>query len=277
MTTTTLRLPNRVDAEWGASWSGGKDNLKPTPEGIQCTFPKGEFASKGGVNFHSVPSGDVFPSDDVTLAYKVFIPDDFSWVKGGKLPGMWIGKSGSGGREWNDDGASSRLMWREEGKVVGYVYCCTDLGSYNGTPQSPLSNAQGKGFDEIAHHTNGAGIDIWRDEKKPLQLQRGQWNDVSLRVKLNSTGKTADGVLAVAVNGVSKQFDGMAWTKSPEKKKIEGIHFATWFGGGSKDYAPSKDMKLIFKNFTLESKKKAVPMTRRIINGLKSTFSRKNI
>lgn len=263
-------LRNRVDDDWGVTWTMSKEHWKSDDQGIHCTFPKDEFASEAGVNFRCTPK-EIFPSDDVTMQYKVFVPETFEWVKGGKMPGLYIGKPGSGGGDWNQEGASSRLMWREGGRVVSYIYCCTDLGKYNGTADSPLVREQGKGFDAISHHTGGAGIDLWRDEVKPLQLVRGQWNDIALRVKLNSSGTQADGIIAVNVNGVSKEFDGMAWTKAPDTKKIEGMLFSTWYGGGSKEYAPRKENTLSFKDFVLKSAGSKSPesLTRRIVTAVK--------
>jgi len=267
---SVVALPNTVNSKWNVVWNMNNNNWVSNEEGIHVTYPKGGYASNAGVNFRAAPT-DMFPATTTTIRYRVYIPDTFEWVHGGKFgPGIWIGKPGSGGGNWNKAGASVRLMWREDGQIVSYVYCCTDLGKYNGTSDCPLVKHQGHGFSDIAHHTKGAGIDLWRDAPPALKLRKGQWNDITMSVKLNSKNAKADGVISVTVNNVSKSFSGMAWTKYPKKKKISGVLFASWFGGGSRKYAPTKDHVVTFKDvvITTDGEKKKVTLLHRVKNML---------
>lgn len=241
-----MSLSTPISKIWNVTWDSKKGNYTDDAKGIRCKYPKGKFGSAAGTNFRAEPVG--FPTSKVVLSYDVYIPDKFDFVKGGKLPGVWGGDPGSGGGEWNDDGWSARLMFREKGAVVAYVYMCTDQGSYNGDENCKLVRNQGSGFDKIAHHTNGAGIDLWRDGG--LALKKGAWNSLSLRVEINDP-KKSNGLVELTVNGHTKTFDGMCWSK--KVKKASGILFATWFGGGSKAYAPSKTQHIDFRNVTVKT------------------------
>ena len=236
-----MSLPTPISKMWNVTWDSKKGNYTDDAKGIHCEYPKGDFGSAAGTYFRAEPKG--FPCTNVTLSYDVYFPESFDFVKGGKLPGIWGGEPGSGGGDWNDNGWSFRVMFREGGQAVAYIYMCTDQGSYDGDEKCKLVKNQGPGFDTIAHHTNGAGIDLWRDSK--LQFKKGAWNTVSINVKVNDP-KKSNGVVELTVNNVTMKFNGMCW--SEKAKKASGILFATWFGGGSKEYAPSKTQKADFRN-----------------------------
>lgn len=245
-----VTLPdNPKDEAWGLH-GGDFSRLRRTRDGITITFPSGGYASGNGVNLKGSPT-PAFPSKDMTLTYKVFVPDDFDYVKGGKMPGIiWAG--GAGGRSWKR-GGSARVMWRRGGTVVGYLYLSTTVGSYDGTPHNPMMRAQDPRFNDIVHHTNGAGLDVWRHEDKPLRLVRGQWNTIKMRVKLNTKGR-ADGVLSLRVNKDKKRFKGIQFVRDPDELPLDGLQLSSWYGGGSKDYAPRTEQQLVFKKFTLVSR-----------------------
>ena len=245
MTTTTLSLPLPINKKWNVVWDSGKKNYTSSEDGILVTYAKGEFAASGGANFRVVPES-IFPCASVALEYKVYFPEGFDFVKGGKLPGIWGGEPGASGGDWNANGWSFRVMFREGGQAVAYVYMATDQGKYDGDEKCPLVKNQGRGFDAIAHHTNGAGIDLWRDQG--LKLVVGRWNSIALKASVNSPGQ-ANGLVELTVNGKTKSFDKIQWFE--KTKKINGMMFTSWFGGGSEDYAPRKTQKATFKDFVL--------------------------
>lgn len=249
---TKTKLPNNIrDPAWGIK-GGDFDRVSRTRDGIQVTFPAGGYAAKNGVNLKGSPSPP-FPCDDITVRYEVYVPEDFDFVKGGKLPGViWAG--GAGGRDWKK-GGSARVMWRRGGLVVGYLYLSTTVGQYDGTPNNPMMRAQSAEFQKAVHHTNGAGLDVWRHDSNPLQLKRGQWNTIKMRVKLNSKGKN-DGILSIRVNGNKKRVKGIKFVDDPKALPLDGIQLSSWYGGGSSTYAPKRDQRLTFKNVSLWSRVK---------------------
>lgn len=252
MSRERVTLPDNVkDKAWGFD-GGDFDRVSRTRDGIQVTFPKGGWAAKNGVNLKGSPSPP-FPSKDVTIRYRVYVPNDFDFVKGGKLPGViWAG--GAGGRDWKR-GGSARVMWRRGGLVVGYLYLSTTVGKYDGTPKNEMMSKQSKSFRDVIHHTNGAGLDVWRHDSKPLALKRGEWNTIKMRVRLNTKGKN-DGVLSIRVNGHKKRVKGIMFVDDPDRLPLDGIQLSSWYGGGSSSYAPKKDERLTFSKFTLVSRLK---------------------
>jgi hypothetical protein len=237
-----LKLP--IDAAWNVIWDSGDKNYTSDGKGIHVTYPKGKFASAAGANFRAQPKG--FPYSTVSVSYKVFFPADFDFVLGGKLPGVWGGEPGSGGGDWNSKGWSARVMFREGGDAVAYLYMCTDQGGYNGSEKCALARNQGPGFDAIAHHTHGAGIDLWRGTG--LRFKKGAWNAVTLAVTRNAPGKS-NGSVALTVNDRTQTFGGVCWSEAA--MKINGFLFASWMGGGSREYAPQKTQQASFKDFVI--------------------------
>ena len=240
-------LDNKLDKKTWGEVSGSMSNVKVVNNvGISVRMPRGGWGASNGVNLKC--KLDELPASDIELKYSVYVPDSFDFVKGGKLPGFALGTRGTGGRAWETDQGSVRLMFRPGGVVTGYLYLFEDVGKYDGK-DSPLMKKQGAGFDEIVHHSNGAGLYIWRNEKDPLRLERG-WNKITLRVRINSAGK-ADGLLSIKVNKTKKSFSKIMYTANPRQHKIGQFQFSSWMGGGDKSYAPTKDQSLIFKDFKL--------------------------
>jgi hypothetical protein len=90
---------------------------------LQVFYPKGSVNPKskpqGGSQFYAAPL-DIRHARSVTFAYSVFFPSDFEWVKGGKLPGLYGGRTGCSGGDAADDCFSTRMMWRRGG--AGELY-----------------------------------------------------------------------------------------------------------------------------------------------------------
>jgi hypothetical protein len=100
---------------------------------LQVFYPKGSVNPKskpqGGSQFYAAPL-DLRHARSVTFAYSVFFPSDFEWVKGGKLPGLYGGRTGCSGGDAADDCFSTRMMWRRGG--AGELYLVRPQ------PSSPL-------------------------------------------------------------------------------------------------------------------------------------------
>jgi hypothetical protein len=56
-----------------------------------CSYtPSATDAPQGGISFFATPSS-VFMAEDIILRYQVAFHDNFDPVRGGKLPGLFIG------------------------------------------------------------------------------------------------------------------------------------------------------------------------------------------
>ena len=84
-------------------------------------YPKGSRAGakvKGGCGFYGYPKDKddkkIFPLNDVTFEYEVFFDPKFDFVKGGKLPGLYGGKTGANGGTHLDDGFSKKTISKKQ-------------------------------------------------------------------------------------------------------------------------------------------------------------------
>lgn len=71
--------------------------------------------------------------DELTLKYDIKMKENYEFVKGGKLPGLFGGATScSGGANAADLGCfSTRLMWRRDGDAELYLYAPYDQDSLN--------------------------------------------------------------------------------------------------------------------------------------------------
>lgn len=242
---TTLALKNDM-----SNWNAHTNSRVRADEknGIVISFPKGGFASRGGVNLKCVPDG-LERTTHAIVEYEVYIPKGFDFVKGGKLGvGMNI-NNGAGGKSWKKNDASYRLMWRAGGQCIAYLYLATDQGSYTpGKTNSPLLMNQGKNFMEaIANKAPSAGLDVFRYTKKKMYLKTGQWNRIRMVAKLNDKDKN-NGVLELSVNGDTMSVDDMMWTANTTDNMFSQLQMANWFGGGDASWGAKKNESITIRN-----------------------------
>ncbi|CAE6431981.1 unnamed protein product [Rhizoctonia solani] len=193
----------------------GKSNLKvvqgipssasltantPTPTGylewnnemsaLEVFFPEGSInpgnSPQGGADFYANPLPTLTEAQNVTFAYSLFLPVDFEPVRGGKLPGLYGGKTGCSGGDAALDCFSTRLMWRANSEGELYLYAPKDKQTYEvcNTPPRSICEAD-------------YGLSIGRGS---FRFTPGQWTHVSQTVVLNTPGKQ-DGHLTLDVNG----------------------------------------------------------------------------
>jgi len=199
-----------------------------------------------GAAFKAVPRG--LPATSATFGYSVYFPNDFDWVKGGKLPGLCIGTSPgecSTGGDWTTTAGSFRIMFREGGQAIGYAYF--PLAGGNRVAYA----VQGPEYKASADASNGnTGHDIWFKKNRSFQFVKGAWNSVRMAVSLNTPGKS-DGSLIVTINGVSRTINGMRWRDSA-KSMINNVNFVSFFGGSDLSWAPPRPSYTLYKDITLQ-------------------------
>ncbi|KAK7035914.1 hypothetical protein R3P38DRAFT_610178 [Favolaschia claudopus] len=141
----------------------------------------------GGAEFYATPL-DLADAQVVEMTYSVFFPAGFTWVKGGKLPGLFGGRAGCSGGDAATDCFSTRLMWRHKGAGELYLYAPKDKQTLAlcADPQSVCDADYGLSV--------GRGSFNWRI---------GGWTTVTQLVRLNTPGKQ-DGGFALYVDGERK-------------------------------------------------------------------------
>ena len=207
-----------------------------------------------------MPSGSGFhanvfkPATRAVLSYEVFFPDNFEWVKGGKLPGMGLGTGGefaATGGSWSADCGSFRVMWRERGQAIGYLYLPLHIAPNK--KRDGTIRIQNEAFEKAAGRSLGkpAGIDLWFHHDKPMYFKRGKWNTVRMELDLNTTG-SANGRLKLTINDETRDIDNVLFRKKDDVK-INMIIFASFFGGSSSEWRAKKAEVISYRDFEVNA------------------------
>lgn len=210
---------------------GGSDTV------LKVKYPKNSFKPSGkivgGIGFYASPTSG-FPCKKLKFTYELYFNDNFNPVKGGKLPGLFIGAPGASGGRHSDSQASCRLMWRNDLQGEAYVYMpCKQVDEYK-----KIQNAV---------YNPAFGDSLWRGLFK---FEKKKWNKVEMVLTLNDSKSNANGRLDLTINNVTKSFDKFLW--SITDSVIAGITTDTFFGGGDDSWATPVDTSICFKNFIIE-------------------------
>jgi hypothetical protein len=251
ISSTTLSITNDLTnlSSWNiVKYVYGKNNWQSVDNETASVLYPAQSANpssdspRGGFNFYLAPK-EAFPAEEVYLSYKVkfitnnvlnrrMLSDEFDWVKGGMLPGLWIGKMGAQDSNHMDDGASCRVMWREYGLAEAYLYV----------------NQQEPEFYKLPGYLNSKpyGESMYRGFAKFVS---GDWVNVVLRIKLNTVGQN-DGILQISINNRTLTYDKMNW-RNNDAVKITGVLMHSFFGGSGDSWATPKEQKVLFSKFTV--------------------------
>ncbi|KAK7037583.1 hypothetical protein VNI00_011075 [Paramarasmius palmivorus] len=155
---------------------------------LQVLYPEGSInpanSPRGGAQFYASPL-DITNATNVTFTYSILFPEDFDFVKGGKLPGLYGGRTGCSGGDAAVTCFSTRLMWRAGGQGELYLYSPKDK--------------QTKDLCDDNHSVCDAayGLSIGRGSFK---FAPGKWTRLSQTVTLNTPGEQ-DGSFTLDVDG----------------------------------------------------------------------------
>jgi hypothetical protein len=187
---------------------------------LKITYPAKRFGPVAGAQWKVL-----FPTrESAFLKYKIFIPRDFDFVKGGKLPGLAGGKGNTGGEVPSGyDGWSVRFMFKEEGRLCAYLY-------YPDMPQK---------FGEKIFLTSNENF---------FFLPKGEWIELGLQVVMNRSGKRDGGIRCYVNDDLKLSLEKFKFRKT-ENLKIDHLLFNTFFGGADGSYAPQNESHLLFKDF----------------------------
>jgi len=183
---------------------------------MRVNYPEGQTGK--GFGFFT----DQTPRERVYMEYKLRFADDFDWVKGGKLPGLYGGDRNTGGSKPDGtDGWTVRFMWRADGKGSAYVY------------YPDQSRDWGDHFR----------LDNFWFEKGIIQT-------IGLEVVMNTPGQR-DGIIRAWLDGeLVVDVDNIRF-RDISSLQIDGFYFKTFFGGSGADWAPTKDEHIDFGDFKL--------------------------
>lgn len=170
----------------------------------------------GGPNGHSVRLA-VKPGRDYILEYKIRFDGAFDWSLGGKIPGLAGGDAPSGCISTTGLGFSARMMWRQNGKLIGYVY------------DNDQSNPCGTAIDASNY-----------------SFTANKWFAVKERVKLN-TGTANNGTMQVWIDGAQViNRSNFAFMNEGADRRIDQVMFQAFYGGSTSNWAPSRNTTISF-------------------------------
>jgi hypothetical protein len=158
--------------------------------------------------------------DDATLTFNIRFPVGYSWVKGGKLPGLCGGQCWTGSNN-GPGGFATRFMWRA-----------------NGAGEVLLSDATTTGYGA------DLGLGSWHFQAD------GQWHTISQHLHMNTPGH-ADGYIDVTYNGgLVAHLTGITF-RTDANTHIDSLMFCTFFGGHDATWAPATTQRADFAAFRL--------------------------
>lgn len=241
-------IPNFGQDPWNVIHKRKIIHAKITPNddtSFTVEYVGGKVGSASGFGFHASPT-HVFPALHARLSYKVYFPEDFDWVRGGKLPGLFIGNPGATGGHWDYKAGSARVTWQKDGIASVYLYIPLQV-SFDGHKEEAI-RIQSEEFHKVCHKTPHKGCHLWRSG--PLRFEKGQWNEVTIELNMNAVGKK-NGFLKLTVNGNTVECHGMVWRKTPHLA-IGGVSVQTFYGGSTPEAAaPMTGSYTKFKDFVV--------------------------
>lgn len=167
---------------------------------------------------------------ELYCTYKVKFQNGFDFVKGGKIPGLAGGTANSGKRPSTGfDGFSARMMWREEGSAIQYVYHPGQIA-------------------------DTGDVMYWTVNSQYVKFIPGQWHQVEHRIVMNTPG-FFDGIIECWFDGIRAFYVDNISFRYTNAYGIDIFYFSTFFGGDKADWASSKDQYAYFDDFIISTKR----------------------
>ncbi len=196
-----------------------------TGKSLKIKYPANTFGPDDGGAQWNIKLDQQF--QELYCSYRVKFSPGFEFVKGGKLPGLAGGKGNTGGHPSNGlDGWSARLMWKQDGKIIQYVY---------------YPDQKGKFGDTFYYMDETGGT---------LLVQPGVWYLIENHIVMNTPGKT-DGLIEAWVDGKKGVSIPNLRFRDTNAFGIDLFQFSTFFGGGDDSWSSLKDEYIYFDDFII--------------------------
>ncbi|WP_319783023.1 polysaccharide lyase [Oceanisphaera sp. IT1-181] len=177
-------------------------------KGLRFYLPKGSLGSSQG---GGIIKSSIVKKSNYSFSFDIRFDSRFPWSKGGKIPGLSGGKGYTAGHPaWKGDGFSIRIMWREGGRLIPYVYHMDQPGKYGDTFGATIGYLNSKETFNIRY-----------------------W------VKLNN-GNKKDGILKIFIDNVL-MFEKRDIRFKNNESKIDTAHISVFPGGGTNDWKMTGD------------------------------------
>ncbi len=195
-------------------WTGTRKSMS---EEDGATVFTGVFEANkfGGPQGHNIRL-PLRPGREYIFEYRIRFDGNFPFTRGGKIPGLAGGNAPTGCVNVTGAGFSARMMWREGGQLVGYIYDQTQGG------------------------------DCGNNITTSLRFQPAKWYSIKERVRVN-TGNAADGILQISVDGTMLiDRSNMRYMNDGMNNKVSSVLFHSFFGGSTQAWAPARNCSISF-------------------------------
>jgi hypothetical protein len=257
-------------AKWGIVGEGHKANRSfvsnlPGSDGqamrVFSSKNNDGFTGFGGLIRSSFDKMGIGGQQEAVLRYHVYLPSAWHPYEGGKLPGLSGISPGMstwetpGGGMYREDGWSGRVMWKkpidgnlDHTRLMSYLYVRSAAGKDISSNTNP-SNGRTYGIS-VMFRQNPDHTKPWDTSKPFLHLERGQWNTIELRYKMNTAGKN-DGIFQGWLNGELgiDLRDVQYRTAAHPNLDINQMMFDTFYGGPT---ANTTDQHWAFDNVAIK-------------------------
>ena len=198
-------LHERLESHGRLSLAGGEG--VDGSNGLMADYVGFDQGSERIVRRHSLDRG----MSEATLCYDVKFPEEFQFVRGGKLHGLGPASPVTGGHAREPHRWSARVTFSRDDSVRTYVYDQTEDVTYG------VGRGPGNGFT----------------------FSREQYHAVSMHMKLNDPDE-ANGFVNIYVDGERVvTHDGLRIRGTGgENTLIQEFLFSTFHGGSSPQWAP---------------------------------------
>ena len=85
------------------------------------------------------------PGREYVFEYRIRFDAGFDFSRGGKIPGPGGRDAPSGCQTSTGTGFTARQMWREQGRLIGYIYDMDQRGDCGNAVETGLNFAVGRG------------------------------------------------------------------------------------------------------------------------------------
>jgi hypothetical protein len=210
-------------ATWNNGLDAGRANIvvDGAEHFLRITYAGGVYGpSDGGVQF-MVPFGR--SCEEAVLEYRVRFAVGFTFVRGGKLPGL-VGGTAPTGCVADSGGFSARMMWRSGGAAVQYLYYPGKVNSCG---------------DDFPYLIGGNAV----------VFQPGTWHRVRHHLRMNTPGEH-DGLLSATFDDApALDKTDFIYRAAGMTFGIDALYFSTFFGGSDGTWAPSSAQSADFDDF----------------------------
>lgn len=233
----------QMKAAWNQpSWENGLSEERATivaEEGnkmLRIYYPANIFGTAGGTQWEM----DLKKTyDTLWVSYRIKFQEGFTFVRGGKLPGLGGGSTPTGGEATTGhDGFSARIMWRwkktgdgDQGALCQYVYHMDKPGTY--------------GEDLFWAYPNHG----WSSTRR--YFVPGTWHTVKTRIIINTPGQYDGRITSWLDEDLG--LDSLLRFRAEGETgfAVDKFLFSTFFGGSDATWAPIKDEYIYFDDFIL--------------------------